>query len=419
MTENASYQSTKHQPKLFYGYIVVIIAFIVMVLAYGVRSSFGVFFKPMLTDFEWTRALTSGAVTLSLLVQGLWGIVMGRVNDRIGSRWVITLCCFLLGLGLLLMSAINGAWQLYLFYGLVFGMGMGGVFVALISTAARWFIKKRGLMTGIVLAGIGGGTLAVAPLANWLIYNYGWRSSYIIIGSLVLILGIVAAQFLRRDPAKMALVPYGYIQGKEQKLSADTEGLSLKEAVGTRQFWMAAISFACLGYALFTITIHLVPHITDLGISASTAATIFSIGGGVQSVGGIVLGVAADRLGIRSIIAISFVLVAATLFWLVPITTVLMFYLFSIIINFGFGGATAMESTIVAELFGLKSHGVILGVVSFAFTVGAAIGPLVTGYLFDLTGNYQIAFLTCAALAVVGLVLTATLRPSEIRAIKH
>ena len=97
MTENKSYTASKNGPCFFYGYIVIIAAFVVMLLAYGVRTSFGVFFKPMATEFDWSRALTSGAVTLSMLIQGVWGIVMGRINDTIGSRWVITLCCFLLG----------------------------------------------------------------------------------------------------------------------------------------------------------------------------------------------------------------------------------------------------------------------------------------------------------------------------------
>jgi MFS family permease len=112
MPENENYRAPVHKSPFFYGYIVVIVAFLVMLLAYGIRSCFGVFFKPMLTEFEWTRALTSGAVTLSMMVQGLWGIFMGRVNDSFGSRWVITLCCFFLGVGFLLMSVTNNTWQL-------------------------------------------------------------------------------------------------------------------------------------------------------------------------------------------------------------------------------------------------------------------------------------------------------------------
>lgn len=292
-------------------------------------------------------------------------------------------------------------------------MGMGGVFVGLVSTVARWFVKKRGLMTGIVLAGIGAGTLVVAPLSDWLISTYGWRFSCVILGISVLVIGITAAQFLKRNTASI-------IQGlgTQEKIkkgisSSHTKGLSLNEAVHTRQFWMVLLSFGCLGYCTFTITIHLVPHITDLGISAATAAIILSITGGLQSVGGIVNGIIADRIGSRKIITISFILVAVSLYWLVPIATVLMFFLFAVVWSLGIGGVTAMESTLTAELFGLKSHGLILGVISFGFTIGAAVGPVITGYLFDLTGNYQIAFIVCATIGVIGLILTAIIRPMK------
>ncbi len=355
--------------------------------------------------------LISGAVTLSVIIEGLWGIYMGRVNDRVGSRWVITLCSFFLGLGLLLTSITRFSWQLYIFYGILIGLGMGGVFVALVSTVSRWFIKRRGLMTGIVMAGIGAGTLTTAPIANLLISLYGWRLSLIIVGGVVLIVCISAAQFLRRDPSKMGLVPYGQSEDKPTGLLSDSSGLSLKESAGTWQFWVTAVIFAALGYCTFTVNIHIVPHITDLGISAATAAGILGISGGAQSIGGIVLGLAADRIGSRWAIAISLILISAALFWLVSLTSVLAFYLFAVIYSLGIGGGTAMESTLTAELFGIKAHGIILGALEFGFTIGAAIGPFITGYLYDLFSNYQVAFLATAAIGVIGLILTVLLKP--------
>lgn len=401
--EEGKKQSSNGGSGFYYGYIIVISAFLIMLLAYGIRNIFGIFFKPMATEFEWSRALTSGAVTLSMLVQGLWGIVMGRFNDRIGARWVITLCCFLVGVGFMLLAVTQHSWQLYLFYGIIAGLGMGGVFVALVSTVARWFDRQRGIMTGVVLAGIGAGTFIVAPAASWLISTYSWRTAAVVIGGTVLVLGIAAAQFLRRDPAKMGL----------KSLAGDIKGLSFKEAVSTRQFWMAGISFAMVGYCTFTVSIHLVPHVTDLGISASTAAGILAVTGVVASIGGIVMGLLADKIGSRRILLVSFVVISVTLLLLIPINNTILFYLWAAVYSFGIGGGTAMESTVVAELFGLKSHGLILGAVSFGFTAGAAVGPLVTGYLYDIMGNYQLAFLLSAAIGFGGLILAAFLKPSQ------
>jgi MFS family permease len=412
LSEKESHNLTRTSSRFFYGYIVVAAAMLIILLTYGIRTGFGVFFKPMLTEFNWTRALTSGAVTLSMVMQGLWGIYMGKLNDKFGSRLVITLCCFLSGLGLLLLSLMSSAWQLYLFYGVVIGMGMGGVFVALFSTVARWFVKQRGRMTGVVMSGIGAGTLIMAPVSNWLITIYDWRMSYIILGGVVMVIGITAAQFLRRDPAQMGLVPDGKSeQGGEQDLAPVIEGLSLKQAVSTRQFWMLALIFFCLGYCIFAITVHVVPHITDLGISATMAANILATTGGIQTIGGVALGSAADRIGNKRVLAIGSILLSAGMFWLVTIREVWMFYVFAVIYGFGVSGGGVMEPTMVAELFGIKSHGLILGVVSFVFTIGGAVGPVITGYIFDVTASYELAFLVCALLGIFGLILTLMLKP--------
>ena len=412
MSNQEVHQTTNTEPRFFYGYIIVAASLLIILLTYGIRTSFGVFFKPMINEFDWTRALISGAVTLSMLMQGLWGILMGRLNDKFGSRTVITLCCFISGLGLLLMYLINSAWQLYLFYGVIFGIGMGGVFVALFSTVARWFVKQRGIMTGIVAAGIGAGTLIMAPISDWLISVHDWRMSYLILGSVAMVIGIITAQFLRRDPAQMGLVPYGQNENMGGKTLPDvTGGLSLKETVSTRQFWMVSIVFFSLGYSIFAVTVHIVPHIIDLRISATTAAIILAVSGGIQAVGGILLGGIADKIGNRRVLVIGFILISLAMFWLLPIRSIWMFYLFVVLYGIGVSGGGIMEPIIVAELFGIKSHGLILGVVSFVFTVGGAVGPLVTGYLFDLTGNYQTAFLICAVLNIVAIILATLLRP--------
>ena len=159
------------KPSFFYGYVVVAVAFIIMTATIGTYYSFGIFFKPMSADFGWNRALTSGAFSLSWLVTGFLTIAIGWLNDRFGPRPVMTLCGLLAGIGFLLMSQVNTIWQLYAFYGVLIGAGLS-VFVPLLSTVARWFVKRRTLMSGIVVCGIGVGSLAIPPLANWLIQTY-------------------------------------------------------------------------------------------------------------------------------------------------------------------------------------------------------------------------------------------------------
>ena len=305
--QRVSPPTTVAKPQRFYGYVVVVAAFFIMVLMWGVFFTFGIFFKPMLTDLGWTRAVTSGAFAVFWIIQGLLAIVMGRVNDRLGPRIVISVCGFILGLGYLLMSQTSALWQLYLFYGVIIGTGMSGAFVPLTSTVARWFVKRRGMMTGIVVAGSGVGGLIAPPLANWLISIYDWRISYIILGSIALVAVILVAQFLRRDPAQMGLTPYG--ESKEETgLKGGTKAFSLREAASVRQFWLVFSMYFCLGFAMFTILVHIAPHATDLGFSAATAANILAAAGGGSVIGRLLLGGAADRIGNRQVFILGFVL---------------------------------------------------------------------------------------------------------------
>ncbi|MFC2008325.1 MFS transporter [Chloroflexota bacterium] len=393
-------------------------AFFIMVVNHGVGSSFGVFFKPLLADLRWTRAMTSGAFSFAKVVQGLSSIVIGRLTDRFGPRMVMTLCGILLGLGYLLMSQTSAPWQLYLFYGVIIGSGMGGSFIPLTSTVARWFVERRSMMTGIVLAGMGTGILIGAPVAARLISAYDWRVSYIILGSTVLVLIASASQLLRRDPTQVGQRPYGESKDEESRSVLATQFFTLREAVHTRQFWLLCSSFFCYAFCHFAIVVHIVPHITDLGFSATTAAYILATIGGGSIIGKVVLGSAADRIGNRLAMIIGFIFLSAALFWLVPATEVWMLYLIAGVMGFAQGGCSTTQSPLVATLFGLGSHGVILGALSPSFNMGAAAGPFLAGYVFDFTGSYQVAFLVCAAIGVVGLLSTALLTPTKTRLVE-
>jgi MFS family permease len=405
------YQLRKIEPRFFYGYVVVVVTFLIMVVSWALYHSFGVFFNPLLNDFGWTHAMTSGAFSLSMMIYGVLGIAVGGLNDRFGPRVVLTICGFLLGLGYLLMSQLSALWQMYLFYGVIVGIGMSGVWVPQLSTVARWFVRRRSLMSGIVIAGAGMGGLIGPPVVSRLIATYGWRLSYIILGSVVLLVVVLAAQFLRRDPAQMGQLPYGENEGKQPGLGPDTKVFSLREAASTNQFWVTFGIFFCYGFGLYAIVVHIVPHAIELGISAMSAAYILASRGGMSLLGNYVLGGVADRIGNRRIFILGGILMSAALFWLVPAREMWMLYLFIVVFGFACGGIGASESPLVAGLFGLSSHGLIYGVVHLGFTAGAAVGPLVTGYIFDVTGSYMVAFLVCAVLSIVGLILSAILRP--------
>jgi len=398
------------KPRFFYGYIVVLAAFFIFAVLNGTMYSFGVFLKPLIAEFGWTRAETSGAYSMFLVVLGFLYMLTGRLTDRFGPRIVMTVCGFLLGLGFLLMSQISAIWQLYFFYGVIIAMGHSGGLVPLPSTIAKWFVRRRGIMTGITVSGIGLGTIVVPPLASRLISDYGWRTSYLIIGTIALVLLMIAAQFLRRDPGQMGQLPDGGNEVKQNSAALEARGFSFQEAIRTKQFWMFGIMTFCFGFGLIAVMVHIVPHATDLGISPITAANILAIIGGLSIVGRIGLGSASDRIGNKKSLIIGFILLSIAFSWLLVANELWMFYLFAIILGLAYGGLIALRSPVVAELFGMKEHGATLGAASFMDCIGCALGAFVTGWVFDVTSSYYLAFLTCTGLSVIGLILVLLLK---------
>ena len=388
----------------FYGYIIVTVAFIIMFVMWGVFYAFGVFFKPILREFGWTRAVTAGAFSLCSIIQGLLSIVMGGLTDRHGPRMVMTISGLFLGLGYLLMSYVNNLWQFYVFYGLILGIGMGGSFVPLVTTIARWFVEKRGMMTGIVTAAIGVGAFVGPPIASRLISIYGWRASYVILGSIVLIVIVLCAQFLKRDSVQTGLDIHNKKREEKKTARKESKSLSLREAYRTTQFWVFFIMLVCLGFCVFAIMVHIVPHATEIGITAISAANILATIGGLSIVGKVFFGKLGDRIGSRLVFIIAFTLLSSSLFWLIPAVNSWALYLFAAVFGLAYGGGVTSESPLVAELFGLKYHGLILGIIAFGFTLGGAIGPLTVGYMFDMFNSYRFAFLVCGVVSCAGLI---------------
>jgi MFS family permease len=167
--------------KFFYGYVVALAAFFTWLTAWGTFTTFGVFFKSLVVEFGWTRAMTAGAISLSAVTRGSLGIVMGRLTDKFGPRGVVLVFGSFLGIGYLLMSRISSLWQFDIVYALIIGVGLSTVTIPIMATVARWFVKRRGLMIGIVQSGAGVGGMVLSPVAGWLILTYDWRFSYVVL----------------------------------------------------------------------------------------------------------------------------------------------------------------------------------------------------------------------------------------------
>ena len=405
----------KNQTGFYYGYVVVGAVFMTMVIIWGTFATFGVFFGEFIETFEWSRAATSAASSIRDLVFGFVCILTARAGDSFGPRRVITMSGLVLGLGYLLMSQVQTTWQLYLYYGVIISSGMSA-YILMLSIVAKWFERRRGRMTAVSLSGMGIGMMMMPPIANTLITHYGWRTSYVIIAVFACALVVLAAQFLKNPSS-------GFNQSETIESSStgheelsDTISISLRNAISTRQFWMVSALYFFFLYAMLTVAVHIIIHATGQGVSSNRAAIILTVVGAMCVVGMNGAGSTADKIGNKRTFVMSFSLMAASFVCLMVARTIWPFYIFAVIFGLAYGGMQVLFSPVVAELFGLGSHGVILASTAMLGSFGAALGPFVSGYIFDLTKSYSWAFLICLLMTLAGIQLASLLKP--VRAIK-
>ena len=389
---------------------VVSASFFIQAIVIGMMFGYGVLFKALEEDLGWSRTLLSSASSLSVLVMGVFAFVAGQLTDKFGPRWVLTATGLTTGLGYCLMSVMTAPWQLLLCYGFLVGLGFATHDVATLSTAATWFPRRRGLITGIVKTGSACGQVLVPVIVTFLIATSGWRSTLLWLGVLAGIALITLSQFMKRKPLVGSPIT------DQSRRQLDEDGVSFKQARQDRLMWtFCAIQF-CFIPSMMTIPLHIVAHATDLGMAKGTAALVLSVLGAASIVGRLLVGYLIDHFGARIVLsaclaglltALLTLRVTDATFWLFPV---------ALVYGVAHGGLFTAVSPSVAEYFGMKSHGTIFGTVLFTGTISGAAGPVIAGMLFDRFQTYDLAFTILAVLAITGLLLALSLpkqRPAE------
>ena len=376
----------------------------------GLFFTFSVLFPEFEREFGWSRAQISGAHSTMFVVMGIVGVFMGRVNDQVGPRLLLTVSTIVFGLGFALISKIDTVWELYLFYGLLGGLGLAAHDVATLSTVARWYKRGRGLMSGFVKSGAGIGQVTIPLLAAFLIAQFGWRQACLVAGIVAMVVMVVAAQVMRRDPAVLGLRPWGEEDSEGSQGSKQEAGFTLREATRTRQFWLICLAKLADWYCLFTIVVHIVPFAIDQGMGKSTAVGVLSAVGGCSIIGRLTMGGVFDVLGGRLSLMICFALLFVSFILLQQMPSPSWLFVFALIYGTAHGGLFAVASPTVAEFFGTRTHGLIFGIVLLIGTIGGTAGPWISGRIFDLSNSYNVAFLILTGLTVFGFLVSFGLR---------
>lgn len=410
-------------PRFFYGWVIVAAGFLTDMGAFGISwYSFGVFFKPMLTEFGWARASTAFALTFYSIMYGVLGVIMGRLTDRYGPRVTVFIGGLSMGLGLVLSSQIHAIWQLYLFTFLQ-GVGLGSIMVPVASTVSRWFVARRGFALALTVSGTAVGNIIMPPLANFFILGWGWRRSYLVMGLLCWAVVLSAALLLRRDPQTMGLQPYGMPQtggapaGAQvggQKAQHD-EGFAVSEVLRTPTFWMLFFLYLAWGTAFVMPLIHIAAYATDLGFSASVGALTLSLIGVGSLIGRVGMGMFADKLGIKRGLVLTLMLQIVFMLAFAVSRNVPALYATGFFYGLALGCCIPFIMMATPALFGVTAAGAIFGVAYFGSCFGQAIGPPLAGYVFDVTGGYARAFMIGAGILLVGAILALLLRSPQKR----
>lgn len=406
----------RFKDKFFYGWVVVAAGLIIGLISLGVRYSFGVFFKSIESEFGLTRAATSGIFSVYMVLSGVIAILGGWALDKYGPRIVTFLMGLFAGLSLVLTSQSGAYWQLFISYSLLLALGTGAVFTVVNSTVSRWFSQKRGFVIGIASSGGPLGAVVMAPFATYLIYSFGWRTAFLILGLVMWLVIASTSMLLRKYPSDIGLLPDGAKpEPAENQLQDDDNnsqpsGLSLPEAFKTSNFWFLGFMWLFVSVSIHLILTHIVPHAIDLGISPIDAAVLLSVMGGVTIAGRIVVGRISDIIGRKVLAIISALLLFGALIWLVWMRDLWMFYLFAVIAGLSWGGLGTIIPTLISDVFGVRSLGTIMGTLLAGWSVGAAIGPAVGGFIFDVTNDYSLAFLAGAVAMLIAALLSALIR---------
>ncbi len=341
--------------------------------------------------------------------------VVGRFYDRHGPKWVIIIATLFLTVGYTLTAWISTLWQFYLAYGVLAAIGIGGTSVPLVaSLMSKWFIKWRGFAISLTLCGSALGQFILVPLLTQFISHYDWRTAYLVIGVVVLIINItLALTIIRGDPEAMGQTPFGYDDDGASTADSDRppeRDFTLLGALRTPSLWLFLIVMFVCGGGDFLISTHLIPWVTDYGISAATAGDMLAWYGLLSLVGWLFVGPTSDLIGNKMPIALTF-LIRIVLFWLVlSLQTPATFYAFALTFGFTHLMTAPLTPTLVGKLYGFSHVGVIAGLVTTIHHLSGGFWTYVGGLSHDLTGSYQLAFFISAIMALIAFICCLFMR---------
>jgi predicted MFS family arabinose efflux permease len=392
--------------RLFRGWLVVAGAFAVTCAGFGSAYSFSAFLQSLQAEFGASRGSVSLVFSLAGFLYFGLGVVSGPLADRWGARPLAIAGMVLVAAGLALAALARSLNEVYLAYSLGVGVGIGLSYVPVVGAVQRWFVRQRGLASGLAVSGIGVGTLLVPPLATLCIDAWGWRAAWAVLGGGVALVGVAMAFLIDDDPRRHGLAPDGD-PAPAARAAGPPAGATLGEALRTRSFALLYLAGVLGSFGVFVPFVHVVPYATDHGVPAASAVLLIAAIGVGSTAGRFLLGGLADRMGRRHALVSTFAGMAAAMAAWALCTTFWPLLAFALVFGVFYGAWVAIMPAVLMDFFGGRSISSIIGALYTSVAFGTLVGPSAAGYAFDASGSYVVPILAGAAANVVAALVVA------------
>lgn len=392
---------------LSYRWLLVAIGALMTCVAVGAMFSLAVFLEPISAATGWSRTAISSAMTLNFLAMGVASFGWGAASDRFGPRPVVLAGSALLGLGLVLASRATSVLEFQLGYGLLVGIAAGSFFAPLISATTMWFDTHRALAVSLVSAGVGVAPMTISPFARWLISAYDWQFAMLAIGVMAWVILIPAGLLVRRPHAVASSSGSG-----DAAALIEAGGPTLGEAFRSPQFIVLALTFTLCCSAHSGPIFHMVSYAMICGIPAMSAVSIYGVEGLAGLGGRLLLGVLADRYGVKLVLIAGLLVQALAIGAYLYVNQLGEFYALAVVFGTAYGGVMPLYAVLARDYFGQAIMGSVLGAATMLSCMGMAFGPWAGGWVFDNLGSYAWLYIGSAAVAL-GAVLIAFAFPPQ------
>ena len=407
---------------MYWGWFIVTGALLILAVSYGTRYSFGVFVRPMFVDNQWQMSAISVGFSINLLMYALGGLLSGRLIDRMAPRWIMTIGACITTLGFILTAFVRTPGQLYITYGVLCGMGSAGIGVVVnMASVGKWFVRRRGVAIGVASMGIGLGTMAFAPVAGYIVKTYHWRSGFIFLGVMVLIVGTLISQILMRKsrPEQYGLLPDGDLPETRPLVQEDGIHVLTHASPMTflrdHRFWIIVLCFSGSIMAQMMVFVHQVSYAIDNNIGRIAAASSLGAIGVASIFGRFFFGWLSDRLNDPKYSALlGYLVMASGMYILLNTDTTVMLYIYALVLGFGYGSLAPMMPVLLSDRFGRDVLGSAYGFLTFFSTgIGGAMGPVLGGLIYDTTGSYNFAWYLNIFILILISLLMCVLKPKR------